>query len=381
MRKFRDEGHDVYIASPIERRFERPTSEVESEGVRILNIRTLNLQKTNVIEKGLATILIERQFWRAIKRYWGSVKFDLVLYSTPPITFASVIRCVKRRSPHCTSYLLLKDIFPQNAVDLGMFTKRSPAYGYFRHKERRLYSISDHIGCMSSANVRYIVEHNPSIEAHRVELAPNSVELCKRDPVNRHETRKKYGLPTNRPIFIYGGNLGKPQGIDFMCRALEHNSNREDCHFLIVGSGTEYSKIERWLAQNKPRNITLIRALPKEEYDMVVGACDVGMIFLDHRFTIPNYPSRLLSYLENRMPIIAATDPNSDIGIIAEQNGYGLWCESNDVKRFTELVNSMLAEPDNIRIMGDRGYRFLCDNYLVEHTYNAIIKHLNLTAE
>lgn len=382
MRKFRDEGHNVYIAHPNERRYGEATHEEERCGVKILGIRTLNLQKTNVVEKGIATILIERQFRRAIKRYWGNVEFDLVLYSTPPITFTSVIRYVKRRSPHCISYLLLKDIFPQNAVDLGMFAKWSPIYGYFRHKEKALYHISDYIGCMSPANVDFIVKHNPKLDARRIEVAPNSIELpTDMVAIERHAVRQKYGLPTDRPIFIYGGNLGKPQGIEFMCRTLQHNSQRRDCHFLIVGSGTEYAKVERWTREQHPENVTLIGALPKAEYDRLVAACDVGMIFLDHRFTIPNYPSRLLSYLGNRMPIVAATDPNSDIGPIAEQNGYGLWCESCDVEQFSAMLDRLLASTEQLTKMGERGYRFLTNNYLTEHTYSAIMKHFNTTTK
>ena len=377
IRKFRDEGHNVYIATPNERRFKQPTKVEQHHGVATLGIKTLNIQKTNIIEKGIATILIEGMFRRAIKRYWSDISFDLVLYSTPPITFASVIRDIKRRNPHCISYLLLKDIFPQNAVDLGMFSKHSPLYAYFRHKERQLYRNSDYIGCMSPANVRYIVEHNKAIDDSRVELAPNSIELCKTQPTDRNAIRRRYELPTDRPIFIYGGNLGRPQGIEFMCRALERNNQRDDCHFLIVGSGTEYGRIERWMADSNPRNITLMKALPKEEYDALVGACDVGLIFLDHRFTIPNYPSRLLSYLENRMPIIAATDSNSDIGPIAQKSGYGMWCESNDVEAFGTLIDKMVKEPATIERMGNNGYRFLCENYLTDHTYGAIIKHIN----
>ena len=378
MRKFRDEGHKVYIAHPNERRYGQTTCEEERCGVRILSIKTLNLQKTNVVEKGIATLLIERQFRRAIKRYWNDVEFDLVLYSTPPVTFTSVIRSIKQRSPHCISYLLLKDIFPQNAVDLGMFAKWSPLYGYFRHKERMLYRMSDYIGCMSPANVDFIVKHNPKLDVQRIEVAPNSIELpTDKVTIERRAIRQKYGLPTDRPIFIYGGNIGKPQGIDFMCRALQRNSKRRDCHFLIVGSGTEYAKVERWTRELHPENVTLIGTLPKAEYDMLVAACDVGMIFLDHRFTKPNYPSRQLSYLENRMPIVAATDPNSDIGTIAEQNGYGLWCESCDVERFSAMLDKMLASTEQIAEMGERGYRFLVGNYLTEHTYSAIVKHLN----
>lgn len=101
--------------------------------------------------------------------------------------------------------------------------------------------------------------------------------------------------------------------------------------------------------------------------------CDVGLIFLAYRFTIPNYPSRLLSYLVEKKPIIAATDPNCDTGSIAEEKGYCYWCPSNDVNAFTNCVDRMLTS--DIDSMGEKGYRFLVNNYSVEHTYNAVMGH------
>lgn len=350
MRKFRDEGHNVYIVTPYERQFALPTSLSEVDGIHLLGVRTLNIQKTNIIEKGIGTILLEAQFNRAIKKYLSHVNFDLILYSTPPITFTDVVRNLKKGTPSAISYLLLKDIFPQNAVDLGMFSKNSLIYWYFRQKEIGLYKHADYIGCMSPANVEFVLRHNSFLVHERVEIAPNSIEL-KKDPINidRESIRKKYDLPIDRPIFIYGGNLGKPQGIDFLIQCLNANCQRNDCHFLIVGNGTEYHKLENWFINTKTDNVSLFPRLPKEDYDALVQSCDIGLIFLDHRFQIPNYPSRLLSYLEYKMPIIAATDINTDIGTIAEKNGYGYCCESKYVESFTACVNKYITTPDTIR--------------------------------
>ena len=381
MRKFRDEGHSVYIVTPCERRLGLETSLTESNGVHILNVKTLNIQKTNIVEKGVGTLLIENQFKTAIKKYLSDVKFDLITYSTPPITFTNVVNYLKKKNPNAISYLQLKDIFPQNAVDMGMFSEKSLFNLYFREKEKALYKASDYIGCMSPANVEFLLQHNPEISADRVEVAPNSIELNakvlepEQEKAERFYIRKKYDLPTDKPVFIYGGNLGKPQGIDYLVKCLEANKRRLDCYFVVVGSGTHYNMISEWYDRNKDANVKLMQSLPKADYDLLVKHCDVGLIFLDHRFTIPNYPSRLLSYLENKMPVLCATDVNTDIGKIAEQNGYGYWCQSVRPEDFTALVDKMLNSDRTA--MGEKGYEFLKENYLVEHTYNAIMKHFS----
>lgn len=249
-------------------------------------------------------------------------------------------------------------------------------YEFFREKEKNLYSCSDYIGCMSPANVEYLLRHNPEISPMRVEVAPNSVELTG-DDANSEDNADilvKYNLPMDRPIFIYGGNLGVPQGIPFLIECLNANSCRNDCHFLVVGSGTYFAELSEWYNTQMPESVTVLNSLPKKDYDKLVRACHVGLIFLDYRFTIPNFPSRLLSYLECKMPVICATDPNCDMGHIAEENVFGYYVPSNSVKLFTESIDRMLSS--DIKAMGNNGYEFLRGNYLVDNTYNQVVKHL-----
>lgn len=378
MRRFRDEGHEVYIIYPNERREGMPTQLKHEQGVHSLGVRTLNVTKTSIVEKGIGQLMLEGLFKRAMDRYFGGVKFDLILYSTPPITFNSVIKAAKGRNPQAVTYLMLKDIFPQNAVDLGMMRKtgiKGILYRMFRRKEKELYRISDYIGCMSPANVRYVLEHNPEVSAQRVEIAPNSYDVPSPQPSPEGKgVRKALGLPMDVPIFIYGGNMGKPQGIPFLVECMRAVKDRTDCHFVIVGDGTEYPMLEAFVNEAHPRAVSVFRQLPKEDYDKLAEACDVGLIFLDYRFTIPNYPSRLLPYLMSRKPIIACTDPNCDTGSLAEQNGYGLYCPSNSVEAFVKAIDRMLAS--DIRQMGENGYRFFLENYTTEHTFKAIMNHM-----
>lgn len=379
MRKFRDEGHSVYMIYPNERRSGLPTDLVNENGIQCLGVYTLNLLKTNVIEKGIGQLLLEIQFKFALKKYFQGVKFDLILYSTPPITFNNVIKYAKKVSGEkAITYLLLKDIFPQNAVDLGMMNKggiKGILYKMFRKKEEELYRISDFIGCMSPANVEYVLKHNPSVNRSKVEVAPNSYDIpAVSETIDKDTIRRKYNLPTDKPIFIYGGNMGKPQGISFLVDCMKAVKDREDCHFLLVGDGTEYPKLEAFVKENNPKSVSVFRRLPKRDYDALAAACDVGLIFLDYRFSIPNYPSRLLPYLMGKKPIIAATDPNCDTGSIAEDNGYGFYCPSNSVEDFVKVVDKMLVS--DRKQMGENAYLYFLNNYTTEHTYNAIVKHL-----
>src|SRR5699024_2686183 len=101
----------------------------------------------------------------------------------------------------------------------NMFNKKSLLYKYFRKKEESLYEVSDHIGCMSQANVDFIKKNN-NIPSYKIEICPNSIEPEKvyYEEKEIQEIRDKYNIPHNKTVFIYGGNLGKPQGIDYLIK-------------------------------------------------------------------------------------------------------------------------------------------------------------------
>lgn len=370
--------NNVFLVCKRERRNGKPTELSVEENINILRVKTGNIKNTNIIEKGISTVLIESQFKNAIKKYFSNVKFDLVLYETPPITFVSVVEYVKKRD-NAKSYLMLKDIFPQNAVDLGMLDKngiKGIIYKYFRKKEKKLYAVSDRIGCMSQANVDYVLKHNPEIDRSTVEICPNSIEISKYEISfeEKNAMRNKYGLPLDKRIFVYGGNLGKPQGIPFLIECLEKEKNNNDVFFLIVGNGNYFDDLQKYMHDKKPFNAKLMASLPREDYDKLVCACDIGMIFLDHRFTIPNFPSRILSYMQACLPVLACTDPNTDIGDVAVEGNFGWKCESNSTDEFHSCV--MKAAEADLKKIGENGFDYLVNNYSVEKTYNIIMDFL-----
>ncbi len=378
IRNFVGEGHKLYAVCPSQKRLNSPTTLITEDNAYILKVKTGNITKVGIIEKGISTLLICYQFIGAIKKYFKDVKFDLILYPTPPITLAGVVKYFKKRD-NAKTYLLLKDIFPQNAVDIGMMTKKGPKsviYKMFRKKEEELYRVSDFIGCMSKANVDYVLNHNPWISPQKVHINPNSIEVMEytKDYEAIREINEKYNIPESATTFIYGGNLGRPQGIPFLIECLKANANKADRFFVICGGGTEYNKLKAYIDNEKPSNVLLIKRLPKEEYEVFVKAFDVGLIFLDHRFTIPNFPSRLLSYMQSRMPVLACTDPNTDIGEVITEGGFGWWCESNDAEKFTQAVD--LAVKENLEEIGDCGYEYLKEHYTAKQGADIICKYV-----
>lgn len=377
VRELANKGHQVYVVSPRERRMNLPTELYEEGNIHSLRVKTLNITKCNFIEKGVSTLLIEWLYLFAVKKYFKNIKYDMVTYSTPPITFEKVAKYFKENQGSLT-YLILKDIFPQNAVDINLMKENSLLHKFFRHKEKNLYKISDYIGCMSAANKDYILEHNNFINQNQIEIFPNAINPI--DRINNDDKDKeileKYKLPKDKVIFLYGGNLGKPQGIDFLLKVAENFDQIPKSHLLIIGSGTEFNKIEKFFENKNLKNVSLFSYLPKEEYDQILKAADIGLIFLDKRFTIPNFPSRLTAYMEHSMPILAATDQYTDIGDVIENSNSGYWVESVDLEGFIDKAR-VLSNDKNKRLqMGENARDYLEKNYDIRKTINILTEHL-----
>lgn len=379
LRKFKSEGHQVYVVGALEKRTGMSTYLSTEYGIKILRVRTGNITKSKLLEKGIATIRLGRQYQKAIMKHYKNIEFDLILYTTPPITIANLITKVKRKC-NAFTYLLLKDIFPQNSVDLNMLSTRGYKgiiYWYFRYIEKKLYKVSDKIGCMSKANIEFLHEYNPDIPLWKIEECPNTIDPMNEKPViNREEILMKYNIPTNKYILMYGGNFGRPQNVEYIVKVLKRCNDINNIHFIMCGAGTDFYKLENYYKQYSPNHITIISQLPYKEYVNLLSACDVGLLFLDYRFTIPNFPSRLLDYMNYRLPVIAATDKNTDVGKVIEDNGFGWWIESKEPEEFYEFLKKTFSGDDikeRLQKMSKMSKKCLEEKYTTEHSYEKIM--------
>lgn len=371
--EFVRQGHEITVVSTECMDSKKSILLKYDTGVEHLSIPIENQFGVNVIKKGLINLKIPFLMKKTIKSYLNRRKYDVILYATPPVTISSTVRFTKKLFKART-YLMLKDIFPQNAVDLSLFTKKSLLYKYFKLKEKNLYDLSDTIGCMSKANVEFVEREYPGEYTQKLELFPNTRkidEIC--NEINITDIRKKYNIPLNKLVFVFGGNLGKPQGIDYLLKGIHASQEISNAHFLIVGKGSEAREVESQATQLK--NMTYISHLPSSEYNLVMKSCDVGLITLDPNFTIPNIPSRLLAYMHEEMPIFAATDINTDLkDIIVSQAKCGWWCELKNEKNFCDNIKQIVNEQKYFEEYGMNGRRFMINNYDVKNSISKITK-------
>lgn len=344
-------------------------------GVEVLRVKTGNMFNVNFVEKAISYITIQNKLKKAIKKYLDKRQYDVVLFMAPPVTIGSVVKYAMNKY-NAISYLMQKDIFPQNSLDLGIMNKNHPAYYYFRYKEKQMYKIATKIGCMSQGNIEYLIENNKFLNRDKLEFFPNTIKLREISD-KKTNIRKKYNIGENKILALYGGNFGKPQGINFIKKILECYKNDDRVVFCFSGKGTEKENLYKYIEENNIKNVVTIEYLPREEYNNILKEADIGLIFLDSNFTIPNIPSRTLAYFEYSIPIMSATDKNTDYkDILVEKAKAGLWSESNNIKNFRKKFNYLIENKEERIRMGQNGRKYLEENFttkesvkILENTY------------
>ena len=370
MQEFGQRGHEVLVVAPA---LHKNDYGPRMEGnVEVLRVRTLPLFKVGAIRKGIANLLLPFQYKRAIKKYCKQMDFDLIITPTPPITLITVAAWLKKKTSG-KLYLILRDIFPQNAIDLKMMKEGGLLHRYFRNKEQKLYELSDSNGCMSQANVSYVRRHNPNFDHTKLHLLPNWEKIP--EPIPEDEIKKtsdKFNI-THKFVAIFGGNLGKPQKLENIINLARSCAEYEDIHFMILGSGTEQGTVQRLISKYDLKNIELIGRLPKKEYIEVLAAADVGLISLSEEFTIPNFPSKVLTYFGLKKPVLASLDLSTDFGQMLEETKSGLWAEAGKTDQLKEKLLWLYGHKEERAKMGENGYVHMRSNLTPEIAYKTIL--------
>lgn len=372
--EFHKKGYNLFILSPAVRGKKINKKILKIDNITIIQVRCLKIQKTNKVEKLISLLILEFLFMIKYYKELRHIKFDLVLFPTPIIFINNFLKIIKL-SNRGIKYLLLKDIFPQNAIDLKFIEQNNLITKFFKKTEKKLYANVDFIGCMSDNNLKYLNEQR-FIDRDKLEVNPNSVNLEKYPTLNENKFRKSYNISSKDLVFIYGGNLGKPQGIIKILKFIEYIETKKTIFFVICGTGTESNKIKNYIKKHNIKNSMLFDKLNKKEYLQIVSESNMGLVFLHKSFTIPNYPSRVLDYMFYKLPVLCWTDKNSDIADIFIKNdaGFSFKSEKNfsEIKKLIQKLNI-----DKLKRMGSNAYKVLLENFQSKYSMRLIENKLD----
>ncbi len=371
--EFSKNNHEVIVVAPA---FENQKTGLKKEkNLEILRVKTLPIKNVPNYIKGISNLLLPAQFYKAINKFYSGMKFDLIITPTPPITLVDLAAKIKKKQGS-KLYLFLRDIFPQNAVDLGILTKGSIIYTFFRKKEKKLYKLADSIGCMSQGNIEYILMNNPFIDREKLHIAHNLQFKNDNFQIRSNQIKQKYNLE-NKFVAVFGGNMGKSQQLENILALAKACEKYKDVVFLLLGEGLQKLQIEKDIKSKGIKNIILTDTIPKSEYQELISACHIGLISLHECFTIPNIPSKTLDYFNLGIPVLASIDKATDYNKYLDEAKAGLWSYAGDLEEFKNNFETLYFNPALRNEMGKNGRIFFEKFLTPDKAYQTIVDHLN----
>ncbi len=372
--EFVNHGHDVVVLAP----GNNQTAIKNEMGINVLRVKTMPIKNVSNFLKGISNLILPLQYNRALKKFYPLWKPDLVVIPTPPITLVDLAVKIKNRH-NSRLYLILRDIFPQNAVDLGFIKKGGLLYKYFRKKEIKLYQNADYIGCMSQGNIDYVLRHN-QVDPKKLHVLFNFQKLYHGYGHDNSSLKKKYGIE-NKFVVVFGGNMGKPQQLENVLALAKHCQQYPDVVFLLLGEGLYVENLKKSLRKERIRNVKIIPTIPKQEYQDLLSVCQIGLISLHQNFTIPNIPSKALDYFNVGIPILASIDRATDFNKILDETGAGLWSYAGDIPSLVENFKKLHQNPDLRKQMGQKARYYFEKNLVPEIAYRTIVSKVDTVSE
>jgi glycosyltransferase involved in cell wall biosynthesis len=368
--EFLRHGHEVTVVTATNGISRDMEMSVES-GVRVVRVKSPQIKGASHLRRGLNEARISALVWRIAGGFLSKHPADLIVFYSPTIFWGALVRRLKAMW-HCQSYLILRDIFPEWAVNAGVL-RRGLIYRYFRRKEAEQYGIADVIGVQSCGDLDYF-RLNFGGKNFELEVLLNWTPL-KEPNLPKTEFRLRLGL-VNRVVFFYGGNLGIAQDIDNILKLAANLAGDSRIFFLVVGEGSEARRLEATIARRRLPNIRRLPPVEQREFISMVSEFDVGLISLDRRLKNHNIPGKLMSYFYSAIPVLASINAGSDLFALIEENQAGLCLVNGEDEKLRAAALQLANDSDLRRRMGRNGRWLLEEKFSVEAAAQQILKHL-----
>jgi len=332
------------------------------EGVEVIRVKTLPLYKINYLIRGVIQLMLPLIFYQAARKFI-SKKPDAIIVYSPPLTLGLVAVWLSKYYSAKT-ILNIHDIFPQNAIDLGIL-KNKILIKFFEYIEKWLYKKVDLITVHSPGNKQFLIE-NKQLLPEQIKVVHNWVDYdFFSKAVRGYEFRKKYNVDS-KLVILFAGILGPAQGLDVIIEIAEKIENKSMAHFLFVGDGTEKKKLEDIAANFKLSNVSFHPFVSKEEYASLLKDVDVGLVSLNADNKTPVVPGKLLGYMASELPVLAVLNKESDCHKIIRQSECGFSFKAQNQEEIINAILKLEKDEGLRKNMGKKGAEFVRENFSQE---------------
>jgi glycosyltransferase involved in cell wall biosynthesis len=312
------------------------------QGVQVLRLRSMQTKDVGYVSRTAAEFLLPFLMKRQLRQSpLKGARWDGVIWYSPTIFLGPMAKALKRANG-AKAYLIIRDIFPEWAADMGLLRRYGLPYGLFKWVAHCQYSVADVIGVQTPANLPYF--NGWARRGHRsVEVLQNWLA----DPVGTTcSINVDDGPLRGRKVLVYAGNMGVAQGLDVFLDLAARLALRDDIGFLFVGRGTHAEALKRDAERRRLPNVVFHDEIDPLEIPALYEQCHVGLVSLDPRHRTHNIPGKFLTYMQSGLPVLARVNPGNDLIGLVHANRVGMASVSESAEELATLVLHLLDDMD-----------------------------------
>lgn len=307
--------HDVTVVTGVVEDSE-PSREVQNR-VEVVRVFSTKFERRRLSRRAINYLSYAgSSVWNAL----AERRPDIVITMTDP-PFVSAIGYAAARRFHVPYVVIVQDVFPEVAVELGRLD--NPAViraldlvvsGGLRHADR-VVAIGE------TMRDRLVTK---GVDPRNVAVIRNWVDAAELTPQPKDNVwAREHGL-ADKFVVMHSGNVGYAQNLDVLVRAATFLRDLEDVHFVIVGSGARLADLVELADTLETDRVMFLPYQPREMLSESLSTGDIHFIGLSHGLSGYVVPSRMNGVLSVARPVIVAADRDSEIVRVVEESRSGL---------------------------------------------------------
>lgn len=346
--EFINQGHDLTVILPSGSQKKQYIIEYQ-DGVRIVRLKTFTTKDIGYFRRALnETFMPLLMLWHFRKTPLIHEKWEGIVFYSPSIFLAPLADYIKRKS-FCKCYLIIRDIFPEWAADVGLIGRGFP-YIFFKIVANYQYSVADIIGVQTAGNLGYFKFWKQD-SGRKLEILDNWLGTPANIPCSIiiNDTNL-----SGRKILVYAGNMGVAQGMDILIDLAEKLQYRKDVGFLFVGRGSDLKKLIFSVECRKLNNVIFFDEIHPDQIPHLYSQCIAGIVALNPEHKSHNIPGKFITYMQNGLPVLANLNAGNDLADIIRRHNVGQVCESNMIDDLTKMTLKLLNQIESDQYMISR---------------------------
>jgi len=370
-REFARQGLSLCVLLPAPDQQEPWTLE-DLDGAQVLRLKAPRTKDIGYVRRTLAELAMPFAMLQNLRKSpLAKERWDGVVWYAPSIFHGPLVSALKKSS-NAKSYLIIRDIFPEWAVDMGLMGRGLP-YRFFDAVARYQYSVADVIGVQTPGNQRYFDRWSEQ-PGRELEVLQNWLD---KPAQSRCSIRVGETVLAGRKVFVYAGNMGVAQGMDILLDLAERLRSRPDVGILFVGRGSDSARLRAAAQSRQLDNVVFFDEIDPDEIPNLYAQCDAGIVALDPRHKSHNIPGKFLTYMQSGLPVLANINAGNDLAQMIRDERVGQVCEANQVDELLLLTEKLLDQ-----IQTDSGLSARCTalferEFAVESTVKQIVAALS----